>query len=189
MTQPAPIDIATTRSRLRADRARLRTWLGSHHQRQPRCLLFESRYLCVWLQRWAHWLHQGGHPGLARLIYHFNLVLTGADLPPRSDIGGGWLVTAPVALTVCGNAGRNFTVGALAGLGGEMSGSDDRGAGPGLPVLGDDVTIGTHAGVLGAVCIGNNVSIAPGCVVRKDVADDSVVEPYGPRVRVHRPAC
>ncbi len=181
---PVPLDVATTRSRLRADRERLRAWLQSHHQYQPPCLLFESRYLCVWLQRWSHWLHLRGHRGLARLMYHLNLMLTGADLPPQSATGGGWLVTAPVALTVCGKAGSNFTIGALAGLGGEMSSSEDRGAGPGLPVLGDNVTIGTHGGVLGAVRIGKDVSIAPGCVVRKDVADGSVVEAIGPRVRV-----
>ena len=46
------------------------------------------------------------------------------------------------------------------------------------------ILIGATVGVLGAVRVGNNVSIAPGCVVRKDVPDDSVVEPHGPRVRV-----
>lgn len=184
MTGAAATDLATTRSRLAADRTRLRGWLRDHHQCEPVCLLFETRYLCVWLQRWAHWLHCRGHRGVARLVYHFNLVVTGADLPPSSDIGGGWLVTAPLAVTVCGKVGRNFTVGALSGLGGEMGSVEDIGGGPGLPVLGDNVSIGTHAGVLGALHIGSNVTIAAGCVVRKDVPDDSVVEPASPRVRV-----
>ncbi|MBI2800516.1 MAG: hypothetical protein HYX63_09595 [Gammaproteobacteria bacterium] len=69
-----------------------------------------------------------------------------------------------------------------------MGSVEDRGAGPGLPVVGDNVTIGAHAGVLGALRVGNNVTIAPGCVVRKDVPDDSVVEPSTPRVRVSRRA-
>lgn len=176
-------DIATTCARLAADRARLRAWLRQHHESEPRWLLLESRYLCVWLQRWSHWLHRHDRRGLARLLYHINLMLTGADLPPNSDIGGGWLVTAPVAVTVCGNAGRNFTIGALAGLGGEFGSSADIGAGPGLPVLGDDVTIGTHAGVLGPLRIGSHVTIAAGCVVRKDVPDHTTVEAAAVRVR------
>ena len=179
----AATNFATTRARLAADRSRLRAWLRDYHQCEPLVLLVESRYQCVWLQRWAHWLHGCGHRGIARLIYHFNLILTGADVPPSSDIGGGWLVTAPVAIVVCGNAGNNFTVGTLAGLGGEMGSAEDRGAGPGLPVVGDNVTIGAHAGVLGALRVGNNVSIAPGCVVRKDVPDDCVVEASPLRVR------
>jgi len=177
------VDFTTTRRRLAEDRARLREWLRLHGEVAPRWLLLESRYLCVWLQRWSHWLHGQGFRGLARLLYHANLALTGADLPPGSDIGGGWLVTAPVAIVVCGKAGRNFTVGTLSGLGGEMGSLADVGAGPGLPVVGDNVTIGSHAGVLGALRVGSNVTIAPGCVVRKDVPDDSVVEAPPPRVR------
>ncbi len=165
---------------------RLRAWLRDNHGYTPTLLLCESRYLCVWLQRWSHWLHGRGHRGAARLLYHLNLVLTGADLPPGSDIGGGWLVTAPVAIVVCGNAGRNLTVGTLSGLGGEMGSEVDVGAGPGLPVVGDNVSIGSHAGVLGALRVGSNVTIAPGCVVRKDVPDDCVVEGAVPRVRTRR---
>lgn len=183
MTPPARTDFRATRARLREDRARLRAWLEAHHGHVPACLWLESRYLCVWLQRWSHWLHGRGHRGLARLVYHLNLMLTGADLPPGSDIGGGWLVTAPVAIVVCGKAGRNFTVGTLSGLGGEMGSDADVGAGPGLPCVGDNVSIGSHAGVLGALRVGNNVTIAAGCVVRKDVPDDCVVEGAAPRIR------
>ena len=49
------------------------------------------------------------------------------------------------------------------------------GARPGQPRLGDDVTIGTGASVLGGVTIGDRVVIGAHSVVTRDVPDDSVV--------------
>lgn len=44
-----------------------------------------------------------------------------------------------------------------------------------VPVIGDDVYIGTGAKVLGKITIGNNVTIGPNSVVLSDVPDDCVV--------------
>lgn len=43
------------------------------------------------------------------------------------------------------------------------------------PVIGDNVTIGCHACIIGGVHIGNNVTIGAGAVVVKDVPDNCVV--------------
>ena len=43
------------------------------------------------------------------------------------------------------------------------------------PVIGDNVTIGCHACVIGGVHIGNNVTIGAGAVVVKDVPDNAIV--------------
>ena len=43
------------------------------------------------------------------------------------------------------------------------------------PVIGDNVTIGCHACIIGGVHIGNNVTIGAGAVVVKDVPDNAVV--------------
>lgn len=45
----------------------------------------------------------------------------------------------------------------------------------GIPIIGDDVLIGTGACVLGGVKIGNRAVIAAGAVVINDVPDDAVV--------------
>ena len=43
------------------------------------------------------------------------------------------------------------------------------------PIIGDNVTIGCHACVIGGVKIGNNVTIGAGSVVVKDVPDNCIV--------------
>ena len=48
-------------------------------------------------------------------------------------------------------------------------------AATGYPTIGNNVYIGASAKVIGGVKIGNNVIIAPNCVVTKDVPDNSIV--------------
>ena len=43
------------------------------------------------------------------------------------------------------------------------------------PIIGDNVTIGTGAKILGGVKIGNNVTIGANTVVTKDVPDNKIV--------------
>ncbi len=50
-----------------------------------------------------------------------------------------------------------------------------RGFKAGVPVIGDEVWIGTGATIVGKVFIGNNVLIAPGAYVNFDVPDNSIV--------------
>jgi serine acetyltransferase len=71
-----------------------------------------------------------------------------------------------------------------AGLGGEVGRYADIGAGPGVPWLGDDVTLGPHAGVLGPVRIGDRVCIPAGLALTQDVEDDAMIE--APRIRILR---
>lgn len=45
----------------------------------------------------------------------------------------------------------------------------------GVPVIGDNVTIGAGAIILGGVRIGNNVNIGAGAIVVDDVPDNTTV--------------
>jgi serine O-acetyltransferase len=153
---------------LSEDRKRLR-------DRGLRCRFTYPPFLCVALYRFSRQLHLSGCNRLARLVWHVNVVLTGADICPASAIGGGLLVLNPVGVSLVGAAGRNLTVMAQAGLGGELGRNEDIGAGPGIPVLGDDVYLSPASGVLGPVRIGSRVRISAGCIVTRDVADDSSV--------------
>ena len=55
-------------------------------------------------------------------------------------------------------------------------GESNRGAKKGFPILGDNVYIGPGAKIVGAVRIGNNVSIGANCVVTKDMPDNAEQE-------------
>ncbi len=41
----------------------------------------------------------------------------------------------------------------------------------GIPVIGNNVTIGANVVIIGSVCVGNDVTIGAGSVVVKDVPD------------------
>jgi serine O-acetyltransferase len=173
---------AETRQRLRQDRERLRPVLDRDPARRGGWLFFDPSYRAVFLHRWSRYFFCRGNRVLARFLWQFNLSLTGADLSPISDLGGGLVLVEPLACVLVGSAGRNLTIRAHASFGGGMS-RDDIGAGPGLPVFGDDVEIDFGAVILGPVRIGDGTYIGPRCVVRNDVDSASVVSPIPPRIR------
>lgn len=45
----------------------------------------------------------------------------------------------------------------------------------GLPIIGNNVVIGTHAQIIGNVTIGNNSIVGAGAIVTHDVPDNVVV--------------
>jgi serine O-acetyltransferase len=137
--------------------------------------------MSVWLHRWSHYCFARGWRIAARVLWHLNLWLTGTDLSPMSRLGEGLVIVHPVAVTVVGNAGARLTIEGLGGMGGGRS-LADVGAGPGLPVLGDDVWLARGAMVLGPVRVGSDVYVAPGCTVVRDIEPGTRVTPHDVRV-------
>lgn len=177
-----PLPWAETTRRMAADTKRLAEHLTARGEPRPVLMALHPAALATRLYRLSHHLWRSGHGRLARLLWHLNLLLTGTDVHPHSDLDGGLLIPHPAGASLSGHAGRDLTLGALAGVGGELGRDEDVGAGPGHPVLGDGVTLGAHAGVLGPVRIGDRVVIGPGCVVTRDVPDGAVVQPADVRV-------
>lgn len=138
-------------------------------------------FLCVLLYRISNYFYRAGHRWIARFFWHLNTLLTGADISPPSDLGEGLIIVSPAGVAITANSGRNLTVMPLAGIGSELGRRLDIGAGPGIPVLGDDVILEPHAGVLGPIRIGDRVRVSAGALVLRDVPEDTVVE--GPRAR------
>ena len=66
--------------------------------------------------------------------------------------------------------GRNFSFRQLTTIGNKYDGQNDK-----LPIIGDNVTLGSNVVIIGEVHIGNNVIVGAGTVVVKDVPDNSVV--------------
>ena len=58
---------------------------------------------------------------------------------------------------------------------------DAVGAGPGLPVVGDNVDVGSTSLIAGPIRIGDDVKIGPGCVVTRDTPRGTVLELDLPR--------
>jgi len=168
------------RARLRADRRRLLDVL----ERQPGGAVMPAlhpAYVCVFLYRVSNYLWRRGRPLAARVVWQINFLVTGADISPAAEAGGGLLILSPSGAAMMGRAGRNLTLMPCAGLGGEMGTVEDIGAGPGLPFVQDDVVLEPHSGVLGPVRVGNRVRVRAGVVLTKDAPDDSVAEIVSPR--------
>ena len=66
--------------------------------------------------------------------------------------------------------GKNFSVyqNVTIGRGKKIDGND-------VPVIGDNVFVGTGAIIIGGIHIGNNVKIGAGALVNKDVPDNCTV--------------
>lgn len=175
-TLPAGQPWRETWRRLRQDRARLAAQHGAAAPAFP-------AMTCVWLFRLSHALHATGWRRLARLCATANMALTGADLSPASEIGGGLVIPHPAGVALHGRAGCDLTVMAMAGFGALLGPDDGLVALDDAPQLGDGVHLSHHSGAYGAVTVGDGVTLMPGCVVTRPVPAHETLLPRPLRVR------
>jgi serine O-acetyltransferase len=169
---------------LREDHRRLLPYIAAFPENAPTHAYTHPSFLCVVLYRVSTYFFRRGHRHVARIFWHLNSALTGADISPPADLGPGLVILNPAGVSIMGKAGRNFTVMPCSGLGGELGRREDIGGGPGLSVVGDDVTLEPFSGVLGPFRIGDRVRVPSGIVVIQDLPDDC--ELVGPAVRILR---
>lgn len=174
---------AGTRALLRADYARLLTQMESDTSswlKRAYWFLLPS-FLGIVLYRVSHWAYVNGWRNAARLLFLFNLYLTRVEITPQTVIGPGFMIGHANGVTLDGHLGERVTVLGLCNTGGGF-GEKNVGAGNGLPSVGNDVTIGYGAMILGGIRIGDGARIGPGTVVTTDVAPGSLVMWTMPRV-------
>ena len=99
---------------------------------------------------------------LHRIFYPLLRIYSGMELSPRTQIGPGLCVMhfGPIVIHPDVVAGENLTLLHRVTLGYAKSG---------LPRIGNNVSIGVGATVIGGVSIGDNVSIGAGAVVTRDI--------------------
>ena len=169
------------RQRLRRDRERLRGLRGTNGLPLG-ILALNPSYQCIWLHRVSNYFFRRNHRLLARFLWHLNLLLTGADIGPISEIGPGLLLVHPISTQIFGRLGADCTIWGHCGVGGGRS-NKDIGAGPGLPIIGDNVTLWPNSMVLGPVHLGDGVEVGPGCTIMRDLPPGTKVEPAESRRR------
>lgn len=160
---------------LRDDKSRLKAmFLESGAEGSSIRLLFPG-YFSVWLFRWSHYFARNNHRRLARWCWLVNAYITGADITPGSEIGGGFFLPHPAGVAIHCRAGSNLTVMAVSGIGPVYAGDGEKKGFDEIPVLGDGVCISYHSGVYGPVTLGDDVQISPGCIVNYDVPSGACV--------------
>lgn len=122
--------------------------------------------------RRAHRLYLKKHYLLARLINARSRKRTGIDIHPGATIGEGLFIDHGSGTVIGETAvlGNNVTLYQGVTLGG--TGKD---TGKRHPTLGNNVTVGAGAKVLGPITIGDHVKIGAGSIVLKPVPDHCTV--------------
>lgn len=104
----------------------------------------------------------------AVLRHRFWSVITGADIPLNSSIGGGLRIPHPNGIVIHPNA----VIGPNCQLFQQVTIGD---AGGGVPTIGGHVDIGAGARIIGAVHVGDHARVGANAVVTCDVPADATV--------------
>ena len=126
----------------------------------------------IWAHRASHALWEGGYPFAARVTAALARALTGVDIHPAATLGAGLFIDHATGVVIGETAevGKDVTLYQGVTLGGTSLEHGKR-----HPTLGDRVTVGAGAKVLGPVTIGDDSRIGANAVVVKDVPPNSVV--------------
>jgi serine O-acetyltransferase len=116
--------------------------------------------------RFIHELHRSGLPLLPRWLSNVNRFFTGIEIHPNARIGRGFFIDHGMGVVIGETAevGDGCTIYQGVSLGGTSLSHGKR-----HPTLGNNVTVGASAVLLGAITIGDNARIGGGSVVIRDV--------------------
>jgi serine O-acetyltransferase len=147
-------------------------------ERDPAARSYFEVLLCypglhaVWGHHLSHWLWQQGLRFLARFNSQVVRLLTGIEIHPGAEIGRRFFIDHGMGVVIGETAvvGDDVTLYQGVTLGGTGKEHGKR-----HPTIGDNVTIGTGARVLGNIRVGENCRIGANSVVLRSVPDNSTV--------------
>ena len=130
------------------------------------------------IYRGAHWLWQRGWHLTARIIAQMARFLTGVEIHPAAKIGAGFMIDHGMGVVIgeTTEIGDNVTLYHDVTLGGrKLFDENGKKLEKRHPTIGNNVTIGSGAQILGPITIGNNVKIGSNAIVIKDIPADCTV--------------
>src|SRR2546422_1544773 len=169
---------------LRGDIARLFSERGLHEGRPPlpraiQRVVPRPGPLAIVLYRLSHALWERGLETLAEVIWRVNYFLSGADIHPGAEIGGGLRLTHTTGLVIGRGVriGSNVTLLHGVTLGGSARGWFDGTFEDGFPEIGDETEIMAGAAVLGPIKVGRHCFIGANAVLARDLPDGEAYTP------------
>jgi serine O-acetyltransferase len=168
--------------RLRRDFRRLREVKGrSLFIALLDAVLFDSGFQALLAHRVAHALTGWRVPVLPAVCRRWAIAACAVDILPRADIGGGCIVAHGIGLVIGGRTviGEDCTLLHGVTLGEVRFDELD------CPRVGDRVTIGAGACILGGITVGDDAVIGAGAVVLADVPAGAAVGGVPARVLRH----
>jgi serine O-acetyltransferase len=126
----------------------------------------------VWLFRIAHALSERKFHLAARLLSHVTRLLTGVEIHPAAEVGERLFIDHGMGTVVGETAEIGDDVLLYHGvtLGGASMRREKR-----HPTLGDGVTVGADATLLGPITVGDGATVGAGSVVVEDVPPGTTV--------------
>ncbi len=171
-------------SGLRGDVARLFSAKGTIHGRPSigqaiERIMTRPGPMAVALYRVSHRLWRAGMATPAEVLWRANVFLTGADIHPGAEIGGGLRLThtAGVVIGMGAKVGSNVTILHGVTLGGSAKGWFDGVFEDGYPTVGDGTEIMAGAKVLGPITVGRGCFIGANAVLAHDLPDGEAYTP------------
>jgi serine acetyltransferase len=169
---------------IRGDLARLFSDRGLHEGRPSIGRALERVVtrpgpMALALYRAGHALWVKGFETPAEVLWRVNLFLTGADIHPGAEIGGGLRITHTSGLVIGRGVriGSNVTILHGVTLGGSARGWFDGVFEDGFPEIGDDTEIMSGAAVLGPIRVGTGCFIGANAVLARDLPDGEAYTP------------
>lgn len=152
---------------LRADYRRLAALRGRRSVRFAlECACFDNGFQAVALYRMARWFKARRIPVLGAALWRLQILLTGVDINPNAVLGPGLVISHGVGLVVGGAAvaGADLLLHHLVTIGAPTTGRIDQ-----VPRIGDGVTIGAGAVLVGAIRVGDGAFVGALALVVDDV--------------------
>lgn len=138
-----------------------------------------------WMHTPEHWLWNHGARGPARVLSQVTRFFTGVEIHPAAQLGRRFFIDHAMGVVI----GETTVVGDDCVLyQGVTLGGTGKECGKRHPTLGNNVTVGAGAKVLGNIQIGDNVKVGGNSVVVKDVPENCTVVGIPGRV-VRRNGC
>lgn len=166
---------------LKGDVARLFSPQGTHAGRPSigmavQRVLTRPGPLAIALYRGARVLWLRGWHTAAELVWRLSFFLTGADIHPGAEIGGGLRLTHTSGIVIGKGVkiGSNVSVLHEVTMGGSARANFEEDFIDGFPEVGDDCKIYAGAKLLGPIKIGQGCFIGANAVVTRDLPDGTV---------------
>lgn len=133
-------------------------------------LLFFPSFACVFFYRVNHWMYIKRCPG-KNILNIIRFYIFSNDIGYRAKIGKGLRLVHVVGIVIGGKViiGNNVTIFNDVTLGGRAINEEVD-----MPIIGNNVLIGTGAKLIGGINIGNNVIVGANTFCDKDIPSNSV---------------
>lgn len=141
-------------------------------------IICSSGFHAILIHRVSHWLWKKNFLLTARILSQISRFFTGIEIHPGAQIGYGFMIDHGMGVVIGETTviGNNVTLYHDVTLGGRKL-YDDHGKkiAKRHPTIGNNVTIGSGAQILGPITLGDNVKIGSNAIVIKDIPADSTV--------------